>query len=117
MGSKKYPDENGYDKFINSNGGSNNAYTTDETTTFYFEIPQSHFAEALDMFAQFFIEPLILKDSMDRERETVDSEFQMRLTSDGRRCNEIFTSIAKENGHPTAQFSMGNKKSLSMVRF
>jgi len=33
----------------------------------------------MDYFAQFFIAPLLKLDSMQREREAVDSEFQVKL--------------------------------------
>ena len=89
MGSKKFPSENGFDKFINNHGGWDNAHTDCENTTFYFEIQRKDFKEGLDMFAQFFIEPLMLKTAMEREREAVDSEFQMALPSDGCRRTQV----------------------------
>ena len=54
-------------------GGSTNASTDREMTTFEFEVHQSHFREALDIFAQFFVSPLLLPESMNREKEAVDS--------------------------------------------
>ena len=44
MGSKKYPAENEFDKFINDHGGSMNAFTSDETTNFHFAISRKNFA-------------------------------------------------------------------------
>lgn len=86
MGSKKYPDENDFDHFVNKNGGFDNAFTDCETTVFYFECQRRSFREALDKFAHFFISPLMKKSAMAREREAVDSEFEMALTSDSSRC-------------------------------
>lgn len=40
---------------------------------FHFDIQKDHFYSALDHFAQFFIEPLMKKDSVDRELEAIDS--------------------------------------------
>ena len=68
MGSKKYPSENGFDKFISKHGGFDNAHTDCEHTTFYFEVQRRDFHTALDMFAQFFIDPLMRKKAMKRER-------------------------------------------------
>ena len=42
MGSEKFPSENGFDKFVNTNGGFDNAHTECEHTTFYFEIQRRH---------------------------------------------------------------------------
>lgn len=73
MGSEKYPEENDLDKYINKYGGSDNAFTECEHTVFYFEIVEKAVAGALDRFAQLFISPLMLRGSMDREREAVES--------------------------------------------
>ena len=40
-----------------------------EHTTFYYEIQRRHLQTSLDMFAQFFIKPLMKKEAMERERE------------------------------------------------
>ena len=42
-------------------------------TVFYFDIQQKNFREALDRFANFFIKPLLKRDSMEREIMAVDS--------------------------------------------
>lgn len=73
MGSKKYPDENDFDAFIRKRGGSDNASTECEQTTFYFEIDEKYLLGALDRFAQFFISPLMYRDAISREREAVES--------------------------------------------
>ncbi|KAF7247013.1 Nardilysin [Varanus komodoensis] len=73
MGSKKYPDENGFDTFLKKHGGSDNASTDAERTVFQFDIQKKYFKEALDRWAQFFIHPLMIKDAIDREVEAVDS--------------------------------------------
>ena len=45
MGSRKYPAENEFDKFVQDHGGSMNAYTADEFTNFHFAIPRKNFAK------------------------------------------------------------------------
>ncbi|XP_043259344.1 nardilysin-like isoform X2 [Colletes gigas] len=107
MGSAKYPQENDIDAFISKRGGSLNASTECEYTTFYFEIQKKYLLPALDRFAQFFIEPLMKKDAITREREAVESEFQMALPSDIDRKEQLFCSFARPN-HPVTKFSWGN---------
>lgn len=51
------------------------------------------------------------KGAMQREREAVDSEFEMALPADYNRKQQLFGSLAKE-GHPMAKFMWGNLKSL-----
>jgi insulysin len=48
----KYPDENSYRAFLNSHGGSSNAYTSTENTNYYFDVTAPHLEEAIDRFAQ-----------------------------------------------------------------
>lgn len=42
-------------------------------TTFYYACQEKDFFEAMDRFSQFFISPLMLKESMTKEREAVES--------------------------------------------
>ena len=134
MGSKKYPDENSFDQFIQKSGGFDNASTDCETTVFFFEAQRRFlkegmkhrnavylisqrlhiFFQGLDRFAQFFISPLMKRESMEREREAVDSEFEMALTSDTNRKLQIFGELAKDK-HPMGKFMWGNLKSLQQV--
>ncbi|KZC14573.1 Nardilysin [Dufourea novaeangliae] len=111
MGSEKYPQENDFDVFIKKRGGSDNASTECELTTFYFEVQEKHLLSALDRFAQFFIKPLMKKDAITREREAVESEFQMALPSDDYRKEQLFCSFAKSN-HPATKFTWGNLVTL-----
>ena len=45
MGSKKYPNENSFDNFIQKSGGTDNASTDCQTTVFYFETQRKFFRE------------------------------------------------------------------------
>lgn len=111
MGSEKYPQENDFDAFIKKRGGSDNASTECELTTFYFEIQERQLRAALDRFAQFFINPLMKKDAITREREAVESEFQMALPSDLYRKEQLFCSFARTD-HPATKFIWGNLVTL-----
>ena len=73
MGSQKYPTENDFDLCVSQNGGRSNAWTDFERTLFYFDSHFKHFEHILDIFANFFISPLLSKDSMDRELTAVNS--------------------------------------------
>jgi nardilysin len=116
MGSKKYPLENAYDSFMSKHGGSDNAFTELEHTVYHFEIPQEHLAGALDMFAQFFTSPLLLDSSVERELQSIESEFQLVKNSDNCRVNQLVchTSGNDPKDHPFAKFSWGNIQSLKV---
>ncbi|KAH9631178.1 hypothetical protein HF086_006756 [Spodoptera exigua] len=111
MGSEKYPKENEFDSFIKKKGGSDNASTDCEVTTFYFEIQEKHLPKAMDMFSQFFVSPLMMKEAMQREREAIESEFAIASPSDSNRKDQLLSSLFPE-GHPARTFTWGNLRSL-----
>ena len=77
-----------------------------QTTT-----PESPLRGALDRFAQFFICPLFLKEALDRELKSVDSENKKNLQSDTWRFTQLDKSLSNPN-HPHQHFSTGNLKTL-----
>ncbi|GBG26802.1 Insulin-degrading enzyme [Hondaea fermentalgiana] len=111
MGSEKHPTENAFDAFISRTGGESNAYTEGEQTTFYFTTKVSALAEALDIFAQFFVSPLMLEDAVDRELNAIESEFQLSRSSEASRVQEVLCRTARK-GHPLSLFGWGNLRSL-----
>ncbi|CAB3220382.1 unnamed protein product [Arctia plantaginis] len=111
MGSAKYPKENEFDSFVKKKGGSDNASTDCEVTTFYFEIQEKNLPRAMDMFSQFFVSPLMMKEAMQREREAIESEFAIASPSDSNRKDQLLSSLFPE-GHPARTFTWGNLRSL-----
>ncbi|KAL0818303.1 hypothetical protein ABMA28_008789 [Loxostege sticticalis] len=111
MGSEKYPKENDFDSYIKKKGGSDNASTDCEATTFYFEIQEKYLPQAMDMFSQFFVSPLMRKEAMQREREAIESEFAIAHPSDSNRKDQLLSSLFPE-GHPARTFTWGNLRSL-----
>jgi len=111
MGSEKFPQENDFDEYVKKEGGFDNACTYCETTSFYFECHEKGLLRTIDRFAQFFISPLMKREAMTREREAIESEFQMSVTSDDDRKSQLFSSMAVEK-HPATKFTWGNLKTL-----
>src|SRR6266516_3254792 len=58
MGSENYPNVNEFEKYVSENGGSFNAVTEEETTTYYFKVITEKIDKLLDIFSSFFICPL-----------------------------------------------------------
>ncbi|KAI9726090.1 MAG: Insulinase (Peptidase M16) [Chrysothrix sp. TS-e1954] len=127
MGTKKYPKENEYSSYLSNNSGYSNAFTASCDTNYFFEV-SAHAGEkatngtsgkeeksplhgALDRFAQFFIEPLFLEETLDRELRAVDSENKKNLQSDTWRLNQLSRMLANPK-HPYAHFSTGSLKTL-----
>ncbi len=113
MGSKKYPNENDYNTFIKENNGSSNAYTATDHTNYYFDCVPEGLSKVLDIFAQFFIDPLLKTDSVGRELKAVNSEYQNSLTNDG----WVMEAVKKQfmiNTHPSSKFNMGSLETLDI---
>ncbi|KAL8865692.1 MAG: hypothetical protein Q9174_006752, partial [Haloplaca sp. 1 TL-2023] len=66
---------------------------------------------ALDRFAQFFIAPLFLSSTLDRELRAVDSENKKNLQSDTWRLSQLKKSLSNPK-HPFHHFSTGNLQTL-----
>jgi nardilysin len=111
MGSEKYPDENEYDSYLTAHGGCCNAFTEAEQTCYHFDVQPNSLKGALDRFAQFFVAPLVLEGALEREVNSVDSEFVQVLQDDGCRLMQMQCHTANP-GHPHRIFSWGNRKSL-----
>ncbi|OAM86999.1 peptidase M16 [Termitidicoccus mucosus] len=112
LGTEKYPDAGRYQRFIDANAGAWNAYTAGSVTNYHFEVRHEAFAEALDVFAQFFIAPLFTPEFTEREINAVNSEFQMRLENDLWRQFQLMQGFF-EKDHPEHHFAIGNAATLA----
>ena len=90
MGSSKYPGENQYDSFLSKHSGSDNAYTELEYTMYHLEVSQDQFFVALDMLAQFFVSPLMKDEAVERELNSIESEFMLSKNSDECRLQQLY---------------------------
>ncbi|KAJ9412370.1 Metalloenzyme, LuxS/M16 peptidase-like protein [Fusarium oxysporum] len=113
MGTKKFSIENEYSQRLSANSGTSNAYTGSTSMNYFFYISvkpdngqdpsdtnPSPLSGALDRFAQFFIEPLFLSETLDRGLKALEK------------------SLSNPN-HPFCHFSTGNfevLKTLSEAR-
>ncbi|WP_456376521.1 insulinase family protein [Thiolapillus sp.] len=112
MGTEKYPDVDEYSSFIKRNGGSDNAFTASDMTTYYFDIKAEQLEPALDRFSQFFIAPLFDAKYVEREANAVHSEYQLKLKDDSRRINAA-EKRSYNQASPHARFFVGNLETLS----
>ena len=67
---------------MNDHGGETNANTNDEETNYHFDVTSANFPEAIDIFSQFFKEPLFNKENIALEMNAVDSEFNNGKSSE-----------------------------------
>ncbi|SCV61193.1 related to insulysin precursor (metalloendopeptidase) [Fusarium fujikuroi] len=127
MGTEKFPIENEYAEYLSTNSGSSNAYTGPTSTNYFFKISAkpdndqepsdtnpSPLREALDRFAQFFIEPLFLAETLDEELKAVNSENNKNLRIDTWRRTQLVKSLSNPN-HPFSHFPTGNFEVLKTL--
>lgn len=112
LGTEKYPAVDGYQTFIEQNGGRNNAYTAAENTLYYFDIASDELEPALDRFSQFFIAPLFDPEFTDRERNAVQSEYSASLQNEARRKQDVVRELINPD-HPASQLAIGNLMTLN----
>lgn len=112
LGTAKYPDEGEYGRFVQRNGGSNNAYTASDHTNYHFDVRHDALPEALDRFVQFFIAPSFNPEFVGREVSAVHNEAMRHVQNDFRRV----WSVRRELYDPASgesKFSTGNRDTLA----
>ncbi|KAH8667118.1 a-pheromone processing metallopeptidase ste23 [Xylariales sp. PMI_506] len=123
-GTRKYPEEHDFDKYMAAHSGSKNATTSATQTCFYFQIivpptagdesstnDPSALHGALDRLAHLAIDAILHPETVERELHAVDSEYKMRLQSDERRLWQLERSTSNPE-HPWNHFSVGNLQVL-----
>ena len=111
LGTKRFPAEGEFERYISSNGGSNNAFTGAEDTNYYFDCGGDALAGALERFSGFFSEPLFTSSGTLREVQAIDSEHSKNLQSDFWRSDAVLRRRARPD-HPYSRFFTGNKETL-----
>ncbi len=111
LGTEKYPKSGDYQHYIHDHAGTHNAYTSTDTTNFFFDVKPSAYEGALDRFSQFFIAPLFSESLTQREKNAVDAEYKAKIKTDSRRNNQALKTLINPK-HPYSRFTVGNLKTL-----
>lgn len=111
IGTKKYPELDGYQSFLATHGGSSNAYTAGDHTNYFFDVQPEALDEALDRFSQFFVAPLLDPNYVGREKKAVHSEYQLQLKDDGWRGFAVQKKSMNPD-HPGTRFNIGSLETL-----
>ena len=111
LGSERYPTINEYSKFMSQHGGYSNAYTSQDSTVYGFEVNDSFFGEALDRLADVMRAPLLDPKYAEKERHTVHAEHKTYFDNDMRKLYALQRYTLNPE-HPMARFSTGNLSTL-----
>jgi insulysin len=111
LGTESYPDESSYQAFLSAHGGSSNAYTSNERTSYWFDLTHKFLPEALDRFSAFFKCPLFTPSCVSRELNAVHNEHSKNLLSDTWRMYQLLESTSNPK-HPMSKFGTGDLTTL-----
>jgi secreted Zn-dependent insulinase-like peptidase len=113
LGTKKYTDVGGFDKFFSANGGGSNAFTASEATVYFASISQGQAKEGLDRFADFFKQPLFPDEYVAKEVQAIDSEHAKNVQNPGWQARAILDSLAAVDS-PVSRFHTGDLQTLAI---
>ncbi|XP_018347273.1 PREDICTED: insulin-degrading enzyme-like [Trachymyrmex septentrionalis] len=114
LGTKKYPQQNDFKKFLSQNGGASNATTDLDHTIYYFDVATDKLEGALDRFAQFFLAPLFTEEMTELVLNIINSEYEDQLARDNPRFDQLERSSASSD-HPFSKFNIGNRETLDTI--
>lgn len=113
-GAKKYG-QGEFDKLVEGNGGSNNAYTTNDLTVYYENMPKEHIAKIIDIEADRMANLSLEKQSFENERQVVLDERKMRYENSDQ--GQIYLAMMKSmfEGTPYGTSVIGSKEDLKTM--
>lgn len=111
-GNQKHPEPAKLNEFVAKHGGHCNAWTATEHSSFHFDVQHEVFDQALDYFANMFIEPLFTDDAIEKEQNAIHAEYKLKLKDDSRRIQQVHKETCNP-AHPFHKFTVGNKHTLA----
>jgi insulysin len=112
MGTKKYPEDNEFMTYVQNHGGVVNAYTSPFNTAYHYDIDDEDQLEfTLDMLTNFFIEPLLTQDSIDREVYAVNNEYEIHIHNPMLKMSSVLKNLGNPNNEQS-KFYIGNLETL-----
>ncbi len=114
LGTEKYPQEGGFQQFVDHHAGLTNAMTSFDETLYLFSVETQAFPEALDRFSQFFVAPLFNPSGVQREMHAVHQEYSNHIEDDDWRQFQIAKALANPE-HPFSRFDVGSLDTLKTV--
>lgn len=112
LGNKEYPQANAFNQFIATHGGSINALTGTEYTSYFFDISTDHEKQALAHLNAMLSKPLFDQDFIESEINAIEAEFLLKQKDDLRRLYQVHKETCNP-AHPFSKFSVGNKQTFS----
>ncbi|MGO4892428.1 insulinase family protein [Flavobacterium sp. W21_SRS_FM6] len=97
--------------FVSAHGGTLNASTGTETSSYFFDIFSDVFDDALAQFSAMLFSPLLQTTYIEKEIQAIDAEFKLKQKDDLRRLYQVHKETCNPN-HPFSKFSVGNRQTF-----
>lgn len=110
-GSEHFPVDNYILQFLDEHQGKINAWTSSESTMFYFKVHHKYFAQALNIFFDMLLHPLFKLEGIKKEINTIDAEFHNKVSEEQRRIMEVQKETCNQ-AHPFHRFAVGNAETF-----
>ncbi|MFJ3487474.1 pyrroloquinoline quinone biosynthesis protein PqqF [Pseudomonas sp. NPDC090202] len=115
LGTERFPTGEHLMAFVQRHGGQVNASTRERTTDFFFELPQSVFADGLERLCDMLAHPRMALEDQLREREVLHAEF-IAWSRDAASRDQLKRLQVLSPRHPLRGFHAGNRFSLPVPR-
>jgi len=114
-GTPKRPSTKIISEQIDSVGGWNNAYTSNELTTFYVKVPYQHTALGLDILADMLRNSLLDPEEIDRERGVVLEEMNVYRDDPASYVHRLTPPLLWP-GHPLEHEVIGSEEVIRTIQ-
>ena len=98
---------------IDALGGSINAMTSKEYTTYFVDVLPHHLEAALDVLADLLLNPLFRPEDIEKERNVVLEEIRMQEDTPHEKVFELFSERLWDSEHPLARPIAGRFETVS----
>lgn len=112
LGNKAFPQANAFSEFVAMHGGSVNALTGTEYTSYFFDISAEFEEQGLVHLNAMLRDPLFKQTFIESEINAIEAEFLLKQKDDLRRLYQVHKETCNP-AHPFSKFSVGNKQTFS----
>jgi insulysin len=111
LGNDEFTEPNAFNDFIATHGGSINALTGTEYSSYFYEIAAEYEHQALTHLYAMLSKPLFCEALIEKEIHVIDAEFLLKQKDDLRRLYQVHKETCNPD-HPFSQFSVGNHQTF-----
>ncbi len=113
-GTKKRPGALSVAETMDKLGGSYNAFTSEEFTGYYAKVAAGHFKTAIDWVSDIYLNSLLPKKEIEKERNVIIEEINMYLDTPMIYINELWKSLLYGD-QPAGWDVAGTKETISRI--